>query len=171
MELRETHIASAIESAEAMAALLKRFADIATPGKGSPIILAALARLGTTQCPWLEGELRIEIAGDEASSKITASTTLGGGFREKLFPDTTLRVPLVEFSRAVKLSPKVIEPLQIKETGTRIVLSVTQEVRRTSLPPPMVQIDPESMMLVMPRLPTLVGLALKKRPRDPSDAS
>jgi hypothetical protein len=139
------------------ARLLARFSEIAAPGKGAPIILAALARLGTTACHWIDGELRIEISGDATQSKISASTTLGGGFREKLFADTVLRVPLEEFSRGISRAPKLIQPLQVKETGKRIVLSVTQEVRRTSLPPPMVTIDPESLMAV-PRLVMPHGL-------------
>lgn len=154
MELRDSHISRAVASSDAMEALLARFAEIAAPGKGGPIILAALARLGTTACHWIDGELRIEISGDEVQSKISVSTTLGAGFREKLFSDTVLRVPLAEFSRGIKSAPRLIVPLEIKESGKRIVLSVTQEVRRTSLVPPMVTIDPESLMtvpkLVMP---------------------
>lgn len=151
MELRDVHITHAVSSSDAMESLLARFAEIAAPGKGGPIILAALARLGTTACEWLDGELRIEISGDGTQSKIAVSTTLGAGFREKLFADTTMRVPLEEFSRGIARAPKLIQPLQVKETGARIVLSVTQEVRRTSLPPAMVQIDPKSLMIV-PRL-------------------
>ncbi len=148
MELRDSHITRAVSSSDAMEALLARFSEIAAPGKGAPIILAALARLGTTACHWIDGELRIEISGDDAQSTVSVSTTLGAGFREKLFADTVLRVPLAEFSRGIKSAPKLIVPLEVKETGKRIVLSVTQEVRRTSLPPPMVTIDPESLMAV-----------------------
>ena len=152
MELRDAHITHAVSSSEAMESLLARFSEIAAPGKGAPIILAALARLGTTACHWIDGELRIEISGDDVQSKISASTTLGGGFREKLFADTLLRVPLEEFSRGIKRAPRLIKPLELKESGKRIVLSVTQEVRRTSLPPPMVTIDPESLMIIVPKL-------------------
>jgi hypothetical protein len=181
MELRDVHIAHAVTSTECMEALLARFAEIAVPGKGAPIILAALARLGTTACHWIDGELRIEISGDASQSKISASTTLGAGFREKLFADTVLRVPLEEFSLGISRAPKLIEPLQVKETGKRIVLSVTQEVRRTSLPPPMVTIDPESLMvvprLVMPQhleqpapaappAPAPPKVVLRRRPKD-----
>ena len=159
MELRDTHITRAVSSSEAMESLLTRFAEIASPGKGAPIILAALARLGTTACHWIEGELRVELSGDDTKTKISTSTTLGGGFREKLFPDAVLRVPLEEFSRGIQRAPRLINPLELKESGKRIVLSVTQEVRRTSLPPPMIQIDPESLMQVqVPRLTMPLGL-------------
>lgn len=157
MELRDVHITQAVASSEAMDALLTRFVAIAAPGKGGPIILAALARLGTIACPWLDGELRVEISGAATRSKISASTTLGGGFREKLFPDKVLDVPLEEFSRAIQRTPRLIKPLELKESGTRIVLSIAQEVRRTSLPPPMIQIDPESLMQ-LPKLVMPLGL-------------
>lgn len=131
-----------------MEALLARFAQIAVPGKGAPIILAALARLGTTACDWIDGELRIEISGDADKTKIAVSTAIGAGFREKLFSDTVLRVPFEEFRRGIAKAPRLIEPLRVKDSGKLIVLSATQEIRRTSLPPPMVQIDPASYMVV-----------------------
>lgn len=170
------HITHAVTSAETMEALLARFAEIAAPGKGAPIILAALARLGTTAGHWIDGELRIEISGDQTQTKISASTTLGGGFREKLFSDTMLRVPLAEFARGITRAPKLIVPLQVKQTGKLIVLSVSEEVRRTSLPPPMVTIDPESLMSV-PKLMMPQGLdetpvtAAPPRPTPPPSAA
>ena len=150
-ELRDAHIVQAVSSSDAMEALLARFSEIAAPNKGAPIILAALARLGTTACDWIDGELRIEVSGDEQKTKIAVSTSIGAGFREKLFPDTVLRVPFEEFARGVARAPKLIEPLSVKQTGKLIVLTVTQEIRRTSLPPPMIQIDPTSLM-VLPRM-------------------
>ena len=117
MELRDEHIIRAVSSCEAMEALLQRFQEIARPGKGAPIVLAALARLGTTACTWLEGELRIDIAGDATHTKIAISTSLGAGFREKPFRDTLLRVPLDEFLRGIMRAPHIIEPLEVKESG------------------------------------------------------
>lgn len=149
-ELRDTHIVEAVTSSEEMESLLARFAEIAGPGKGAPIILAALARLGTTACGWIDGELRIEIFGDEAKTKIAVSSSIGAGFREKCFADTVLKVPLEEFSRLIARAPKLIEPLTVAETGSRIVLTAAQEVRATSLPPPMVEIDAASLIVVPP---------------------
>jgi hypothetical protein len=156
-ELRDAHIVRAVSSSESMQALLSRFAEIAAPGKGAPILLAALARLATTACDWIEGELRIELSGDAATTKIAVSTSLGAGFREKLFADTVLRVPLEEFSRGMQRAPRLIEPLHVKETGKRIVFTASEEVRKTSLPPPMVQIDPASRMVV-PHMTVPLGL-------------
>jgi hypothetical protein len=150
-ELRDVHITEAVTSSETMEALLARFVEIAGPGTGAPIILAAFARLGTTACDWIDGELRVEISGDATKTKISASSSIGAGFREKLFADTILRVPLEEFSRGIARAPRLIDPLRVRETGTRIVLTATEEVRLTSLPPPMVQIDAASLIAV-PRM-------------------
>ena len=167
-ELRDAHIIAAVSSSETMEELLSRFAEIATPGKGAPILLAAFARLGTTACEWIDGELRIEISGDATQTKIAASRSIGAGFREKLFADTILRVPLEEFSRGIARAPKLIEPLRVKESGKRIVLTASQEVRRTSLPPPMVQIDPSSLLevdVLMPKELAPPKIVLRRRPK------
>jgi hypothetical protein len=149
-ELRDAHITEAVTSSDEMEALLARFTKIAGPGKGAPVILAALARLGTTACDWIDGELRIELVGDEKQTKIAVSSTIGGGFREKCLRDTLLPVPLVEFSELLARAPRLIEPLAVKDTGSRIILTATQEVRSTSLPPPMVEIDAASLIIVPP---------------------
>lgn len=156
-ELRDAHIVAAVSSSEAMEALLARFAEIAGPGTGGPLILAALARLGTTSCDWIDGELRIQITGDASRSKIAVSSSIGAGFSEKVLADTVLRVPLDEFARGIERAPRLIEPLRAKTTATVIVLTVSEEVRKTSLPPPMVQIDPASFMVVgdVPAVPRM----------------
>lgn len=145
-ELRERHIVAAAESSESMQALLERFEEIASPGAGAPVLFLALARLATTTCDWLEGELRIELSGDDAKTRISVSTTIGGGFREKAFRDAVLRVPLAEFNHAALSMPKLIEPLVLSESGRRIVLLASSAARKTSLPPPMVTIDPSSFV-------------------------
>jgi hypothetical protein len=164
-ELRDAHISEAVRSSDEMEALLARFVAIAGPGKGAPIILAALARLGTTACTWIDGELRIEITGDGVQTKIAVSSSLGAGFHEKCLADTVMRVPFEEFSRLLARAPKLIEPLLVEETGTRIVLTAPQEVRATSLPPPMVEIDAASLIVPPPGRPP--GLELR-RPTDPA---
>ncbi len=145
-DLRDAHIVEAVASREAMTALLARFVKLAAPGQRAPILLAALARMGTTACDWIDGDLVIEITGGPAQTKIVVLSDLGGGFREKQLPDTILPVPFEEFSRGVARAPKLIEPLSVKEGTGRIVLSVSAEIRKTSLPPPMIQIDPSSLL-------------------------
>jgi len=150
LDLRDVHIVAAVRSSEAMAMLLERFTEIAAPGKGAPILLAALARMGTMACDWIDGELRIDVsseaAGERKRTRIAISTTLGGGFREKLFADTILDVPIEEFARGIKRAPRLVEPLTVRETDRRIVLSVTAAVRKTSLPPPAIELDPSSFV-------------------------
>jgi hypothetical protein len=153
-QLREVHIAQAATSSAAMRALLKRFAELATPGKGAPVIIAALARLGTTACDWIDGELRIEISGDASKTVIAVSSSLGAGFAEKVFPDSVLKVPLDEFKRFVeRADPKLLEPLTVLQNDRIIVLAVAAEVRKSTIPPPNNEIDPSSMFK-LPAHPT-----------------
>lgn len=181
MDLRDKHIRVAVSSSEAMRALLRRFEELAAPGKGAPILLAALARLGTTACDWIEGELRVEIFGDDHKTTVSVSTALGGGFREKLFPNVDLKVPFDEFSRGVSRAPKLIHPLQVKESKTRLVLTASSETRKTSVPPPMVAIDPSCFLPDVPKLGPIATdvsapgeeegpahVVLRKRVRSPS---
>ncbi|WP_146655119.1 hypothetical protein [Labilithrix luteola] len=160
-----------------MQALLERFEQIASPGAGAPVLFLALARLATTACDWLDGELRVELTGDDAKTRISVSTTIGGGFREKAFRDAVLGVPFAEFNHAALTMPKLIEPLVLSESGKRIVLVASSAARKTSLPPPMVTIDPSSFVEIpkyqapyagsrphgvnlppRPRMETLLGL-------------
>jgi len=164
MDLRDAHIVAAVESSDAMHALLARFAELAGPGRGAPIVLAALARMGTSACDWLDGELRIELVAEGAKTRISVSSTLGGGFREKVFQDIMLDAPLAEFARGIQRAPRLVEPLSVKESDKRVVLTATPEVRKTSMPPPMVQIDPSSFVPV-PKMTLPLGV-----PRDIDDA-
>jgi hypothetical protein len=154
VDLKGDHIAAAVQSPAAIAALAKRFGEIAKPNSGGTLLLAALARLATKTIDWIDGELRIELVADGAKTKIVASSSIGGGFREALFPTVILDVPLAEFARTIEKSPKVIEPMKKSMTGSRIVLTASEEVRMTSLPPPMIQIDASSLLDV-PKLPKL----------------
>jgi hypothetical protein len=144
-QMREVHITQAAESSDTMRALLKRFQEIAGPGKGAPVVLAALARLGTTACDWIDGELRIEISGDAKRSIIAVSSSLGAGFAEKVFPDTQLPVPFEEFKRFVARATQLLEPLAVAQSDAIIVLCVAAEVRKTTVPPPNHNIDPSSL--------------------------
>jgi hypothetical protein len=155
-DLRGDHIAAAARSSEAITALVRRFAEIARPNSGGTLILAALARLGTSSCDFIDGELRIELLADGTKTKIMATSSLGGGFREAVFPAVVLDVPLTEFVRMIEKSPKVIEPLSKSMSANGIVLTATEEVRLTSLPPPMIQIDASSLLDVdIPKMPKL----------------
>ena len=151
LDLDEDRIEAATESSASMRAMLERFAAVAAPDAGAPVLLVALARLGTRDCAWLEGELVVELTGGAEATRLTVATQLGAGFREKVFPDLTLRVPLQEFVHAVATAPHMVEPLIVRESSRGLVLTASAEVRRTSLPPPMIEIDPSCLF----RLPKL----------------
>jgi hypothetical protein len=144
-ELREVHIAAAAVTSDAMRGLLKRFAELSGPGKGTPVILAALARLGTTACDWIDGELRIELSGDATKTVLAVSSSIGAGFAERVFPNTVFPVPLDEFKRFVERAPKLLEPLAVLQNDRIIVLAVAAEVRKSTVPPPNNEIDPSSL--------------------------
>lgn len=148
LDLDEDRIDAATASSASMRAMLERFAEVATPDAGAPVLLVALARLGTQDCAWLEGELVVELTGDAEATRLTVATRLGAGFREKVFPDLTLRVPLQEFAHAVATAPHLVEPLTVRESSRGLVLTASVEVRRTSLPPPMIEIDPSCLFRV-----------------------
>lgn len=147
IELGEDDIAIAAASREATRALLDHFARIAHPGEGAAKLLLALARLATNACDWLDGDLRIELGGDAEVTVVEVMTELGAGMRERVFPPFTMFVPIDEFLRAITLVPHLVQPLLvITRGGSRLVLSATAELRRSSMPPPMIEI-PEAYLV------------------------
>lgn len=66
--------------------------------------------------------------------------------RERVLPSFSMSVPLVEFTRAVERVPHMIEPLTTKAASPRrVVFSATEETRKTTVPPPMVEIGQASL--------------------------
>jgi hypothetical protein len=121
-ELTTEHAKQAASSSAEMRTLLNRVAQIAEPGAGCPKLLMALARLAGQD--WLEGgELRVELAGDDASTTIIVMCDYGFGIRERLLSPVELPVPLDEFSRALELSPKLVLPLRITDEEGKIILT------------------------------------------------
>src|SRR4051794_40537055 len=94
LDLSEAEIARAVTSRAETRDLLDHLSKIARPSSGSPKLLLILARLATTTCDWLDGDLRIEIMGDEQVSVIEIMTELGAGRRERVFPSFAMQVPL-----------------------------------------------------------------------------
>ncbi len=158
VDLKGDHVAAAVQSSEAMGALVRRFGELAKPEKGGALILVALARLGTNSCDWIDGELLIELVAEGQKTRIVVSSSIGAGFREAPFPSVLFDVPLSEFARLIAKTPRVIEPLTPSQTADRITLTVTEAIRKTTVPPPMVEIDRGSLVDIppMPNLPTPV---------------
>jgi hypothetical protein len=133
IELSSVHLDRAVGSASAMERLLARAAEIGRPGEGCPKILPALARLADDGCAWVEGDVRIELSGDDARTELAVFADHGFGIRERLLPTVTFRVPLGEFVQAITLDPELIAPLQARPAAGKVVLSRSAE---PSAPPP-----------------------------------
>ena len=144
-EIGEEHIEAALESRGAMRALLTAASDVSAPMEGVPKVLLPLARMATKACEWLEGSLRIEISGNDEESLIEVMADLGGGLRERVFPPLSFQAPLDEFVRALRLAPRLIFPLKLKERAGVLVLTATEKVRRSTAPPPPIEIGEESL--------------------------
>ncbi len=145
--LRDEDVAEAVGSRGTTRALLDHLGTIAKPNEGAPKILLVFARMATTACDWLDGELRVELVGDGEISVIEVMTELGGGLRERALPSFAVGVPLSEFARAVERVPRMIEPLLVKaKTDRRLVLVSRVERAGRSLPPPPVVIAEEHLI-------------------------
>lgn len=146
LDIAEKDIAAAVETREACKLLLDHISKIAAPNQGAPKLLLVLARMATTACDWVDGELRIEMVGDGEVTVVELMSELGGGMRERVLPSFSLTVPLVEFTRAVERVPHMIEPLTTKVASPRrVVFTASQEVRKSTIPPPPVEIGEGSL--------------------------
>lgn len=121
VELTPEHAKLAASSSVGIRNLLTRVAAIAKPGEGCPKVLMAVARLVGQE--WLEGELRVELSGDDTSTTMIVMCDYGVGIRERLLPAVRFAVPIDEFGRALELSPKLVLPLRISEHEGLIILT------------------------------------------------
>ncbi len=146
MQLSDTDISQGLESRADCKRLLDRLSVISKANDGAPKLLMLFARLATNEVDWLDGELRIEVVGDEEACVVEVMSDLGGGLRERVFPAFVMNAPLLELTRAVERVPRVIAPLTTRlKTDRRIVFVAGEDLRRTSSPPPMIQIDDTSI--------------------------
>lgn len=147
ISMTDADVEEAVASRGAAKALLKHMADVAKPNQGAPKILLIFARMATTACDWLDGELRVEVVGDGDVCVVESLTELGGGLRERALPSFAVAVPLSEFVRAVDRVPRMIEPLYVKtKTDRRLVLVSTAERAARSVPPLPVEIAEEHLI-------------------------
>lgn len=147
VELTERDIEQALESRDACRRMFERVSQIAAPNTGAPKLLLVFARMATAACDWIDGGLRIEIVGDEQVSVVDVLSEMGASFKERLLPAFALKVPLSELTRAVVRMPHMVKPLVLtSNTSRRMVLTVSEEVRRNSLPPAAVKISEESLI-------------------------
>jgi len=144
-DLTSEHAKAAASSSSDMRAFLKRVAEIAKPGEGCPKVMMAIARLVGQS--WVEGDLRVELAGDDASTTMNVMCDYGVGIRERLLPITRFAVPIDEFERALELAPKLVLPLRISDDNGKLILTPlnTPEARVKSIAPPRLDVDEESL--------------------------
>lgn len=146
-EITDDVVAEAIASRSAMRALLARAAEIARPMEGAARVLVAFARMATTACDWLDGDLVVEIVGDDEVCVVEVMSELGGGFRERVFPSFTLHVSLDEFVRAVRLVPRMVLPLRMKQREGRLIFSATEAVRASTRPPAAAEVEEDLLTI------------------------
>ena len=144
-ELTSSHAKQAASSPAEIRALLERFAVIARPGEGCPKVLMAIAHL--VEQDWVEGPLRVEISGDDASATLVVMCDYGVGIRERILPLTRFEVPFEEFSRALELSPGLVLPLKITDEEGKMVLTplLTPEAAVEAAAPPSFELDDQSL--------------------------
>jgi len=148
MDLNEADIVRAIASREPTKALLARLAARSAPNTGAAKALLVLARMATTACDWIDGDLIIELVEVDGATRIDVATDLGGGLRERVFQPLVFEAPLEEFTRAIERVARMVAPLRLgAKTPQRITLVASATVRRTSLPPPPIEIAPESLFV------------------------
>lgn len=145
-DLTTEHAKKAASSSADIRAFLQRMTEIARPDEGCPKVLMALARL--VGQPWIEGDLRIELTGDEDHTLLTIICEFGMGIRERLLPAAKFAgVPLDEFSRALHLAPALALPLRVTEEDGKIILAplLTPEERLVSVAPPSFEMENQSL--------------------------
>jgi hypothetical protein len=144
-DLTPEHARLAASSPAEMRKLLKRVAEIAKPGEGCPKVLMAVAHLVGKE--WVEGDLRIELSGDDTATTLTIMCDYGVGIRERLLPNTRFEVPIDEFERALELAPRMVLPLRISDEVGKIVLTPlsSPEARVRTAPPQQLDLDTASL--------------------------
>jgi hypothetical protein len=163
LDLQEQDLVQALGDRDTTKGLLAHLAGISAPNTGSAKVLVAFARMATTACSWIDGDLSIDVVGDGDITVIEVATELGGGLRERVFAPMSFHVPIVEFARAIDRVPHMIVPLVIRtRSSRRILLSATEVLRRTTAPPPPIEISSESLF---------IGVSPPPVPRESSEDS
>ena len=151
IDLRDEDVAKAIATRQSTRDLLARLAAVSSPNTGVAKALLVLARMATTGCDWIDGDLRIELTATGAATVVDVSTDLGGGLFERALHPLTYEAPLEEFTRAIDRVPRMVAPLVIRaRTERRLILSATAAIRRTSAPPPPIEISAENLYVRAP---------------------
>ncbi|HEY1691976.1 MAG TPA: hypothetical protein VGG39_07430 [Polyangiaceae bacterium] len=151
LDLQAQDVVDAVGSRDSARALLEHLARVSAPDTGVAKVLLVFARMATTACDWLDGDLTIDLQAEGNATRADVTTDLGGGLRERAFAPLLFHAPLVEFARAIERVPHMVAPLAVRgSTPKRVLLSATALTRRTSIPPAPVAIAPENLFVRVP---------------------
>ena len=144
-DINETHVIQAAKSRDDMRSFLAHVAKVSRPGEGAAKVLLAFARMAMSSSDWVEGELRVDLvaSGERTDVEIKA---VSGGVIERVFPMFTIDAALDEFVRAVRLVPKMIEPLIMHSQSDNHMVLVVEEELFDDPPPESVEVagdDPQ----------------------------
>lgn len=101
--------------------LLVSVAGTSRPGEGFTRALSHVVRM-LRRCPWLEGELRMELTADGASTVIHLYSD-HRGVRERVLRAVTIDVPLDEIEEVVHHAPDFFAPLLMRRHASRLVFT------------------------------------------------
>lgn len=165
LDLQERDLAEALGARDTTKELLEHLAAISSPNTGAAKALIVLSHMATTACTWIDGDLSIDLLADGDVTIVEVATDLGGGMRERVLSPMTFRVPINEFARAIERLPHVIAPLVIRtRSPRRVSLSATETLRRTTAPPPPIEIASDSLFTFASPLASPVAEATKAAP-------
>lgn len=160
-DLSAEHADEAVRSLEALRLLVARLTEIGEPEDGAPKVLIVFARLARGDVAWLDGDVTVEIAGNDERTLVDVFKEEGWGIKERLVSAARFRVPFDEFERAVEISAKRFAPLKATMTPGKIVLSTAANATKPVAPPP-VALDENSVGTAPP--PPDLGMPLEPEP-------
>jgi hypothetical protein len=134
-DLSAEHADEAVRSLDSLRLLVARLTEIAEPEDGAPKVLIVFARLARGDVAWLEGDVTVEVTGNDARTLVDVFKEEGWGIKERLVPQARFRVPFDEFERAVEISAKRFAPLKVTMGTGKVVLSTASNAASPGEPP------------------------------------
>jgi hypothetical protein len=167
VDLQERDLSEAVASRATTKALLLHLSGVCAPNTGAAKVLLVFSRMATSACGWIDGELCVDVSAEGERTIVECSTELGGGLRERILPALAFRAPIGEFLRAIDRVPHAIAPLSMRaRSPTRISLSATEGLRRTTVPPPPIEISSDSLFVGTPAQVSAIESAVPSLPPD-----
>lgn len=115
-----------------MTALLWSAVAEVRPRASSLKVLANLVRV-LQRCPWVDGDLRMELEAD-ADQTIVHLYTEHGGVRERVLPSAGLPLPFGEIDWSMAETPDFFAPLRLLRRDGKLLFTTTGAAP-TGLPP------------------------------------